>query len=372
MSLAGKLRELLALWREPVLRQPVLIIESDDWGPGPPEDAEALERVAEVLARHRDARGRCAVMTLGMVLAVPDTERMRQAQAGEYTAALLSAPQFEAIMRAIRRGMESGVFTPQLHGMEHYWPAALMNASRQSQDVRRWLIQTGVPRHEDLPPPLQSRWIDASDPPGRALAPDAVREAASREAKLFRKLFGVAASVAVPPTFVWTEAVEAAWCAAGVAVIVTPGRRYCGRAGDGKLVADGERLHNAQTSRAGATYIVRDEYFEPAFGHRAARALMAIAEKTSLGRPVLLETHRFNFTGMPSKREQAVAEIDALLALALARYPGLRFMSTEELATALRNGDPELVDTRFVARLRAWVRRVAGPRMMKWPNLAFQ
>jgi hypothetical protein len=29
-----------AAWREPVLRHPVLIIESDDWGPGPAQQAK--------------------------------------------------------------------------------------------------------------------------------------------------------------------------------------------------------------------------------------------------------------------------------------------------------------------------------------------
>ena len=33
-------REIGRLWREPVFRHPVLLVESDDWGPGPVEDAE--------------------------------------------------------------------------------------------------------------------------------------------------------------------------------------------------------------------------------------------------------------------------------------------------------------------------------------------
>lgn len=372
MRFAGKLRELIRLWREPVLRRPVLIIESDDWGPGPLEDAGALERIARVLRRHRDTNGRCAVMTLGMLLAVPDTKRIRESGAAEYTPALLSAPQFAPIMAAIRRGMAAGTFSPQLHGMEHYWPSALMNASRRAPAVSAWLIQESVPRHEELPPELQSRWIDASSLPGRGLPPEAVTEAASNEAILFGKLFGVAAAVAVPPTFVWTEPVEAAWRAAGVAVIVTPGRRYCGRNDEGRLIPDTERLHNGQTSASGAMYVVRDEYFEPALGHRAVHALRAVEEKTRLGRPVLLEMHRFNFTRSPAERARALREIDSLLTLALQRYPGLRFMSTQELAIAMRHADPRLIETRFVARLGAWFKRVVRPRTAKWTSLAFQ
>ncbi len=64
-------------WREPVLRAPVLILESDDWGYGPVEQAQRLEQIAELLAGFRDSGGSHPVMTLGVVLAGPDTGRIR-------------------------------------------------------------------------------------------------------------------------------------------------------------------------------------------------------------------------------------------------------------------------------------------------------
>jgi len=48
---------LAARWREPVLRQPVLVIESDDWGAGPLAQADALRRLAASLQRVRDGSG---------------------------------------------------------------------------------------------------------------------------------------------------------------------------------------------------------------------------------------------------------------------------------------------------------------------------
>ncbi|MCA1926328.1 MAG: hypothetical protein LDL16_08645, partial [Thiobacillus sp.] len=47
-------RPLAARWREPVLRRPVLIIESDDWGAGPLAQAGALAALADTLQRVRD------------------------------------------------------------------------------------------------------------------------------------------------------------------------------------------------------------------------------------------------------------------------------------------------------------------------------
>ncbi len=44
LLLAVYRRELWRLWREPVLRLPILIIESDDWGAGPLAQAVALRK----------------------------------------------------------------------------------------------------------------------------------------------------------------------------------------------------------------------------------------------------------------------------------------------------------------------------------------
>jgi hypothetical protein len=49
-------QDLLALWREPMLRHPVLIVESDDWGAGPLTQAEGLERLSGILSEYRTDR----------------------------------------------------------------------------------------------------------------------------------------------------------------------------------------------------------------------------------------------------------------------------------------------------------------------------
>ena len=48
--IAVQRKRLSALWREPMLRVPVVIFESDDWGAGPPEQADCLRRLRVALA----------------------------------------------------------------------------------------------------------------------------------------------------------------------------------------------------------------------------------------------------------------------------------------------------------------------------------
>jgi hypothetical protein len=193
-----------------------------------------------------------------------------------------------------------------------------------------------------------------------------IEAAVARECAAFASIFGARAAVAVPVTFTWTVDVESAWAREGVKVVVTPGTRNTGRDAHGRLTGDGSILRNGDRGAGGVRFVVRDIYFEPALGHRSDRILPRIAEHHRLGRPALLEMHRFNFTGSTAQAEASMVELRRLLHGALAANPRLRFLSTEALAEALRSGDPALIERRLAARLRAFVLRAAAhPRLRK-------
>jgi hypothetical protein len=216
-----------------------------------------------------------------------------------------------------------------------------------------------VPRHETLPSHLQARWIDASRLPSTSLDRAAVERAAADETACFARVFGQPARVAVPVTFTWTIDVERAWARCGIRVVVTPGTRNIGRDAQGRLIGDGSLIRNGDTGAAGVVHVVRDIYFEPALGHRAAPTLQQIRERHRLARPALLEMHRFNVTGDEAQVDGALGEVRLLLQGALAASSSLRFMSTEALAEALRLRDPALVDSRLGARIRIFILRAA-------------
>ena len=353
--LAAFSRPLLARWREPVLRHPVLVVESDDWGAGPLAQADVLVRLAAMLAGIRDARGRPALMTLGVVLEVPDGQRIAAAGGAEYHALPLSDPRFDGVRTAIESGVAAGVFVPQLHGQCHYWPPALLAAARNDAAVREWLMAAGPAATEDLPTPLQSRWVDASNLPSRELDAAAIGQAVAAEAVSYQALLGRAPQVAVATTFVWTEAVEAAWACIGVEAIVTPGVRATCRSAAGAPDCVDATMLAGERSTAGPTYLVRDVYFEPALGHAAQRLVDGLRARTRQGRACLVETHRFNFLRAP---DASIAALEAALREALAACPGLRFAAPVELARAIRAHDPAWVETRLGRRLAAWHARL--------------
>lgn len=368
LLLAWFARPLRAAWREPALRQPVLIVESDDWGPGPARHAQALGAVMDCLLAHRDGAGRAPVMTLGLVLSLPDGAAIAAAGYARYHQRDLADPAYAGILAVLRAGIAAGVFAPQLHGMAHYWPDTLLRAAASDAEVRQWLAAGPGLETEALPSPLQSRWTDASVLPSRPLPAAAIQAAVAEEVACYRALFGTTPEVAVPPTFIWDATVEAAWAAQGVACVITPGRRCAGRDAQGRPACGAEALANGQRGAGGLVYLVRDRYFEPARGHQAEQGLAALAEKTAQGRPCLLETHRFNFTG--AEQASSLAQLDRLLTLARARFPGLRFASSAELARQYRDGGDWLA-TGLGVRLAAWAARVESlPRFARLARLS--
>ncbi len=348
-------RPLAARWREPVLRQPVLVIESDDWGAGPLEQAEALQQLTALLQRVHDRSGRAALMTLGVVLEVPDGPRIAASGWTEYHALSLADGRFDGVRAAIQEGIAAGVFVPQLHGQCHYWPPALLAAAQADGSVRDWLTAAAPAATETLPPALQSRWVDASSLPSHALPGATIRQAVADECASYQSIFGTVPQVAVATTFVWDAAVEAAWEQAGIEVVITPGSRAtCRNAAGAPGCVDASML-TGERSRAGQTYLVRDVYFEPALGHAPQRLADGLAQRTRQGRACLAETHRFNFL---QARETSLAALEAGLNAALATCPGVRFVAPLELARALQNRDPAWIESRLRPRLAAWRARL--------------
>lgn len=346
-------RTLAARWREPVLRHPVLIVESDDWGAGPVEQADALRAIARVLARHRDASGRTPVVGLALVLAGPDGPAIRAS--GTYRRSTLGDACFEPIAAALRDGRAQGLFAFQLHGLEHYWPEALMSCD--DPVVRSWLTQDEPAATEQLPAHLQSRWVDASRLPSVALTAEAVRQAAAMEVDLYARLLGELPRIVVPPTFVWTRDTERAWAMQGIECVVTPGWRYVQRDAAGLPAGDEGPIANGDQAD-GVGYLTRTDYFEPARGRDAMYALAALDRATAEGRPCLLENHRDNFIRDPATCQRSLEQLDRLYLQALQRHQGLRFLSSLELARILRSRDAAWLATGWRKRLPAVVRRL--------------
>ena len=329
-------RDLARVRREPVFRHPVLVLDSDDWGAGPLSQAPALRALADVLAAHRDASGRTPVLNLALVLAVPDGPAIRAGRA--YQRLGLDDARFAPIVDALVAGRERGVFTLQLHGLEHYWPPTLMSSDDPA--VAGWLCQDEPAATEQLPSHLQSRWVDTSRLPSTPLPQPVVNDAAGQEVRAFERIVGAPPTVVVPPTFVWTRVTEAAWARHGVRCVVTPGWRYTNRGTDGLPGGDEGPIVNGDRD-GDLVYLARTDYFEPLRGRGADHALQVLDAAVAEGRACVLENHRDNFVGDAAACRRSLDELDRLCREALRRHHGLRFLSSPDLARIVRERDAQ-------------------------------
>lgn len=360
LLVAGLLRHrrvLLNLWREPVLRVPVLAFESDDWSPQPQSQAGALRALSEVLARHRDVDGNPGLMTLGLVSTSPQLEPTGAVQWIDW-----SDPQVASTRSAVLEGVEAGIFALQLHGAAHCWEPAF-EAWAAGQASAEGLS----PLNEVLPDALQSRWWDPYADPPAPVGPRSAEAAAHAEALGFQSHWGAVPAVAVPPTFLWSHAVEQGWRRGGVRWVVTPGARFAGRDRSGRMQPAESGLCNGVRSVTGLRYLVRDSYYEPWKGHAPEVALAALARQTRLGRPTFLEIHRCNFIPDQGCADDALTGTEAVLRLALEQRPSLRFMSPQELGERLEHRRSDDLFERGLVRVRMWLRRCGvAPALSRW------
>lgn len=358
-------QELQRLWTEPMLRNPVVVFESDDWGVGPDSQTKALSEIISLLAQYRDSADCHPVMTLGMILAEPDFFKIRKNKnrknaSVQYESCDLSHPEYSGLLDVIKQGENKRIFSIQIHGMEHFWPDSLM-ASLNQAVVEQWLFASESPMTENLPPELQSRWCDCSQLPSRQLDSKRIISAIKSEVSLFKNLFAQLPKVVVPPTFVWTDEVVQAYTNNNINIIVTPGRQYIGRDADGKLQPSHRTFYNGDSDReTGALYIVRDVYFEPALGHKAEDAFSQIANRAKSARPALLEMHRFNFMSDEGRlnKNTSLEELKRLLELLKNKLPTVQYVSTEELAKAFKLKDSQYLIQSGWHRLPIWLTRV--------------
>ena len=215
--------------------------------------------------------------------------------------------------------------------------------------------------------------MTASLLPSSELDAVTVRQAAHEEATTFSRIFGQIPAVAVPPTFIWNDAVEDGWAKAGVRVVISPGRLQDRRDGNGRPIGPAPNkpggLHlNGMRCRHGLTYLIRNAWFEPLRGHTAEQAIDTLARQVVLGRPVLFETHRSNFIGEGPGVERAFSELDALFRGALQRFPLLRFCTSEQLAEYLTTNDIMWIESPFPAAVNSILTPDAGPSTITSPG----
>lgn len=327
-------------WRERYICEQLLLIESDDWGPGGDFHAERLDRLAEALAAFKDSQGRPAVMTGNMVLTVPNLNLSLSSGSPTLIRSRLDK-EFPIVYKSVRDAMTRGVFVPQLHGIEHLYGEGLLQLARSGDPRVRHAAETASWWDwEALDPPLQGHYVNGGSLPTKPLDSSTQQALVGQAAVLFKEMFGFAITSTVAPCYLWMDATEQAWVQQNIWVIQSAGYRCLGRREDGSYVQDKREIRPGYRNELGQVFLVRNAMYEPVDGRKHDDCIRQIEQAFRQNIPASISTHRYNYTRTESEFTQSVGGLRKILTYCTTRYKYLRFASSPELGQWYLSGAP--------------------------------
>lgn len=319
-------------WNEAYLLQTAVLIESDDWGPGDDIDAERLQQLLGVFSRIQDIFGRSAVLSADIVLAVPDPEAIKRNKFTGYERRYLNNA-FPKILDSLLTGTQNGTIVPQLHGLEHLHGDGVTKLGKANDlRVKPMFSDPNWWDWETLESPLQAHYVDGTELPTKPLSQKIKEELISLATATFEKTFGFTSTSTVAPCYLWDDEVEAAWKNHSIEYIQTAGYRCTFRDQTGQYIQDPTTIRPGDRNHIGQIYLVRNVMFEPVDGKNTVDSAYreAIrAQRQSL--PVVISTHRYNFTRSLKEFNSSLDGLNKLLSRIREQLPQVRFLSSPEL-----------------------------------------
>lgn len=304
-------------------------------------DRKDLELLFETLLESKDKRGNPAVMTAVTNVANPDFQRIKDADYEEYffepfTKTLLRYGRGTETFDTWKKGMELGIFTPELHGREHI---SVQHWLRKLREGDKNLI-TGF-NHEVVALKVDGLHsaLDGFRPEFYINSSDQLKflnNSISDAVHLFRDIFSYKPNAFVPGNGIFHPVFER--------VVAKEGVKYLNVSHFSPVPDMHGRLtlryyHTGKKTSFGLRYYTRNCAFEPTeVSYRGIDLTMRQIEMAfRWGKPALISTHRVNFIGVlePSNREKGLKELKLLLNSIVKKWTDVEFMSLRDMFKVL-------------------------------------
>ena len=275
-------------------RSKILVFESDDWGAirmrdsssfnrlkdkGYPVDNcpynsfdsiemnDDVERLADVLYKHKDVDGEFAKFTLNVVMSNPNFDKIKASGYEKYSFQKIKDtyeeyPNSDRVLDLIQSGKKNGIFQVQYHGREH------LNVSRWLSDLRggfKPLMDVFEERmySPKLPKVIgyDMEYMDAYDSDSQF---DSQNKAliANEGLNMFKDEFGFSSTSFIAPCYRWNEDIEKLVSKNNIRYL--QGIRIQCVSYPFKTYQYKTRRHfMSQKNIYGQTYFVRNVFFEP-------------------------------------------------------------------------------------------------------------
>ena len=343
-------------WSSP---NPILVIESDDWGATRMPDEKTallwqkkyptashnpfnrwdglerssdLEGLAELCQSFVDADGKNLIITCNMIMANPDFEAMRKEGFTQFE----SETFFESYQKNEETKMPSlwketiaqRLFAPQFHGWVHiqylHWMERIKNGDPEC---------LGAANMGHCAVGDSSIWsaYDAQDESQKSYCHENIRLGLQQ----FEQVFGFRSRTSAAPRFVWDQAIEQIFAHAGVEGIQSVWKSTYPNATQ-------PRYFTGKKNDLGQYYLTRNVYFEPSTKTNfdwVDHALHQIAIAWMWGRPAIINSHRINYSSRISSNPAAqnLSLLRELIRRIQKKWPNVRFMDSATLLQQIKS-----------------------------------
>lgn len=347
-------------------KRKIVVIESDDWGSIRMSSNDAIaklkslganidksryekydtlesnsdmEAMFETLMKFKDLNGKHPVITGVNVVANPDFEKIKESGYQQYfyepfTETLKKYPEHDKVYQYWKYGIENRLMVPEFHGREHLnvnrWMRALQSGSKgELAAFELGVTGLGPNIYKDFKAEYQGAFeVELlSDL-------ESQKEVLISGTKLFQELFGYKATAFTPTNGPFSSTLEPVLNDCGIDLIQTARVIYKEPIGGGKFKRKFRCM--GMKNSLGQRYLVRNCVFEPNedLGFDWFDFCMPrIEQALKYHNPVIITTHRVNYTGMlnPENRRKSLAELERLLKGIISKWPDVEFMTTAEL-----------------------------------------
>jgi hypothetical protein len=342
----------------------IVVIESDDWGSvrttnqsayqkliekGLPlqnsrytrydslENPRDLERLFDVLSKHKDINGHYPCITANSLVANPDFERIRDSGLTNYYYETLSDSykkhSYETQMQSFwETGISENLFYPQFHGREHLHPSRWLNAINSSTKERLcfdFQVVPGIPLGGE-PRQHYMAAFDYYNVQEKREIEDNLRDGLS----LFKNIFGF-----VPKSFVASQSISGDH----INEVLKRNGVLFHQNGQRLLPSMESDRKNAVVNHLwgdrdvhGLIFWRRNVTFEPSKNTNydwISSCLEEVSNAFFFGKPAVINSHRVNYIGSLSEENQtnSLTLLDELLERMVSRWPNVEFMNSEQL-----------------------------------------
>tara|TARA_B100000780_G_C21119725_1_gene453441 strand:- start:113 stop:1219 length:1107 start_codon:yes stop_codon:yes gene_type:complete len=343
-------------------KEKLIIIESDDWGSHRIQTRESfqrmlnngfsisndpycqfdaletnydLDRLFNVLLKHKDSRGNSPVITALCIMANPDFNKIKDSNFNNYYYKPISEEIKDDSLRSSivdiwKKGNEENLFKPQFHGREHLNVTRWMNDLKSNNqhtlmafDEKCWGIYSEKINYEyqaafNIGHPTELRYL-------KSVINDGIR--------LFKKQLGFSPEFFVPTNGPFNTELEGQLYENGIKYILL-NKFQKEPLGNNRYKYRFRYL--GKQSNSGLIYTTRNCAFEPSqkvTSDPVGLCLSQVEKMFKLNKPAVISSHRLNFIGYHDQNnaDQNLMYLDLLLHKIIQKWPDVQFITTSEL-----------------------------------------